>query len=90
MLACGIGFALSLGFSGHVVAAHLFGSQEGVLVAAEAFGRKGPGYGYQSAFQEPLHTGVELQVLEERAGWLRVAVGRGDECWLPKETIEIL
>ncbi|MBK1877482.1 BatD family protein [Pelagicoccus mobilis] len=66
------------------------GASEGVLIAEETFGRKGPGYAYQSAFLESLHSGVEFEVLEARDEWLRVSLGPDGECWLPVDTVEIL
>lgn len=69
---------------------HLAGRSEGVLIASEAYGRKGPGFAYQSAFKESLHSGVEFEVLESRADWLRVSLGPDGECWLPAKTVELL
>ncbi|MCA9312555.1 MAG: tetratricopeptide repeat protein [Phycisphaerales bacterium] len=61
---------------------------EGVILADEVVGRKGPdAAAYQPSFVEPLHAGVEFFVEEERPGWLRVQLHDGRETWLPEESV---
>lgn len=65
------------------------GLGEAVIVAEEVQGMQGPSTtGYEPSFTRPLHAGVELRVLEERPGWLRVALPDGRETWLPEASIE--
>ena len=83
-----------------VVAALCFGSvivdevgsrraNEGVIVAEQVVGRKGPDpVGYAPSFRAPLHAGVELSVVEERPGWYLVRLRDDRETWLPVSAVE--
>ena len=62
----------------------------GVLVVDEAYGRKGPSYSYRSAYLDPLHNGIEMTILEMRSDWVLARLEEGSECWLPRETVQIL
>ncbi|MBT3482804.1 MAG: hypothetical protein HN457_15380 [Opitutales bacterium] len=62
----------------------------GVLVVDEAYGRKGPSYSYRSAYLDPLHNGIEMTVLEMRSDWVLARLEQGSECWLPRETVQVL
>ncbi|MDQ8183573.1 hypothetical protein [Pelagicoccus sp. SDUM812005] len=85
-----LGLALSGGLALGELRHRYGGEDEAVLIAAEAYGRKGPSYAYQSAFNGPLHSGLELRVKEVRGDWLRVSFGAGEECWLPRASVETL
>ncbi len=65
-------------------------SLAGVVVALETVARHGDGHSYDPAFENPLHAGVEFQVLEERPGWHRVELPDGRRCWLADEDIELV
>ena len=83
-----------------VVAALCFGSvivdevgsrraSEGVIVAEQVVGRKGPDpVGYAPSFHAPLHAGVELAIVEERPGWYLVRLRDDRETWLPASAVE--
>ena len=60
---------------------------EGVVVAGSLYGRKGPAYSYQQAFNEPVHDGLEVRVLEEREGWLLVQLADERQCWVPVDQV---
>ncbi|MFL3656763.1 MAG: hypothetical protein ACJ07L_01705, partial [Opitutales bacterium] len=62
----------------------------GVLIVDEAYGRKGPSYSYRSAFLDPLHNGIEMTILAMRSDWVLARLEEGSECWLPRETVQIL
>lgn len=64
---------------------------EGVIVADEVVGRKGPdAAAYEPSFTSPLHAGAELEVLESRAGWLRSRLTDGRTTWLPESAVEFV
>lgn len=86
----GLGLAASCVLGTGELKRHLSEELEGVLIAEEAFGRKGPSFAYQSAFLEPLHSGLELRILETQEDWIRVSIGAGDECWLPQASVQAL
>jgi hypothetical protein len=63
--------------------------REGVVVAGEVVGRKGPdATGYEPSFKEPLHAGVEFEVVEDRSEWVLVRLNDDRETWLPRSALE--
>ena len=64
--------------------------REGVVVVAEVFGRKGPSYRYRTAFNEPLHDGLEFEVMERREGWLEVELADQRRCWIPESQVRLV
>jgi len=48
----------------------------------ETVARLGPGYAYDAAFKEPLHSATEFSWLENRQGWVRVRLPDASEGWL--------
>ena len=64
-------------------------ANEGVIVAAQVVGRKGPDpVGYAPSFRAPLHAGVEFGIVEERPGWYLVRLRDDRETWLPVSAVE--
>ena len=60
---------------------------EGVIVAAEVNVTSGPGTQYVTEFT--LHDGAEVQVVESRGSWVRLALPGGElEGWVPAESVE--
>jgi len=60
-----------------------------VIVAPEVIARRGPSEAiFEPVFDQPLREGVEAQILEERAGWARLRLASGNECWVPLTAIE--
>jgi cytochrome c-type biogenesis protein CcmH/NrfG len=80
LLAVGV---LALGshmYVGHTQAA-------GVIVAAEVDVTSGPGAQYVTEFT--LHGGAEVEVVESRGRWIRLALPGGEmEGWVPAEAVE--
>jgi len=58
----------------------------GLIVAQQVEVRSGPGDDYLVEFS--LHSGTEIAVLDQRAGWWRIALPGGLEGWLPAEAAE--
>ncbi|MGE3180451.1 MAG: hypothetical protein AB7N71_02395 [Phycisphaerae bacterium] len=52
--------------------------------------RLGRGDGSDPAMREPLGPGVELRVLQTRAGWLEVKLANGLEGWIPESAALLL
>ncbi len=62
---------------------------DGVVVAAQTIGRKGPdASAYEPSFTEPLHSGVEIVVVERRPGWILARLGDGRTTWLEESAVE--
>lgn len=62
----------------------LLRSPAGVVIVPEVFARKGPGYTYHAAFNEPLHDGVEFELVEARDSWIQVRLPDDRTCWIPQ------
>ena len=61
---------------------------EGVVTAREVIARKGDAETYQPSFIEPLHSGTEFVLIEERSGWFQIELEDGSRCWIPAHTGE--
>lgn len=61
---------------------------DAVLVAEEMPLRTGDGFGYPVRYENPIHSGAELRVLEDRGGWVRVELADGKSGWVPVDSIE--
>ena len=59
-----------------------------VVVAASVEVRSGPGEDYLTEFS--LHAGAEIRVLEQRNGWVRIALPGDLQGWMPGEAVENL
>lgn len=59
-----------------------------VVVAPSVEVRSGPGEDYLTEFS--LHTGAEIRVLEQRNGWVRIALPGDLQGWMPSESVENL
>lgn len=64
--------------------------KQGVLIAQEILARKGPGYHYTNAFNEPLHNGLEFDLIEVRDEWCLVSLKDGRECWIPERLVSMI
>lgn len=62
----------------------------GVVLADEVVARKGDAETYQASFKEPLHTGTEFDVVEDRGDWLQVDLADGRRCWLPRQSVGLV
>lgn len=61
---------------------------EAVVVADRVEVRAGDGMSYEPRYENPLHSGAEVEVTEERGGWVRIELGDGKSGWLPAAAIE--
>ncbi len=62
---------------------------DAVVTADRVIARKGPDdAAYEPSFKEPISAGVELQIVEERPGWVLARLRDGREAWLPLTAIE--
>jgi len=65
-------------------------SRSGVVLEHEVIGRKGDSATFEPTFKEPLHAGVEFNLLEERKGWLHIELADGRQCWIPETAAELI
>ena len=61
-------------------------SLEGVILAPEVIARQGDAESYQPSFEDPLHTGVEFMLLEDRGAWWQIELPDGRSCWIPSRS----
>jgi tetratricopeptide (TPR) repeat protein len=54
----------------------------GTVIGDSLYAKKGPGYAYANAFNEPLHDGAEFIILENREAWSFVELSDGRQCWI--------
>jgi len=59
------------------------GAIGGVITVEKVIARQGDGNNYAASFKEPLHSGTEFDVLEQRAGWMHIELADQTDCWIP-------
>ena len=59
---------------------------EGVILAPEIMARQGDAESYQPSFEDPLHSGTEFILLEERGAWWQIELPDGRSCWIPSSS----
>lgn len=79
---------LSVLAAGPLIARDATARPEGVMIAPNVVARNGPGDVYDKAFQEPLRAGLEVVVVESRAGWTRIRLADGRSAWVPEGVLE--
>jgi tetratricopeptide (TPR) repeat protein len=85
-LTAGAAFAFVL-FAGSALVVHAqhTTTRHGVVVASETPVRKGNGESYALQFPQPLHSGAEFTVLEERGAWLHIRLENDASGWIRHE-----
>jgi len=58
----------------------------GVITALEVVARQGDGPNYPPSFKDPLHAGMEFELIEHRPGWYHVELSDGADAWVPEDT----
>jgi tetratricopeptide (TPR) repeat protein len=69
-----------------VEARHRAVVRPGVVTAAQVVARQGDGPNYPPSFKEPLHAGMEFELLEQRPGWLHIVLSDSTDAWIPADT----
>ncbi len=59
-----------------------------VIVADEVEMRTGDGASYPARYENPVHSGAEVRVVEERAGWVHVELPDDKRGWVPTAAVE--
>lgn len=62
----------------------------GVITSETAVARQGDGENYPESFAEPLHSGTEFKLLENRGSWYKIELGNGDTAWVDNDDAEII
>ncbi len=90
LIACMVTLGVNLGIAWLTIGASLHSGREGVVAVPEVYGRKGPSYSYQSAFNEPLHDGLEFKVQEVRGDWIAIRIADNRICWVPLSQVQLI
>ena len=61
-----------------------------VVVAREVVARSADSIHAPARFARPLPTGTEVEILESRGEWLRVALANGREAWVRASSVAIV
>lgn len=61
-----------------------------VVIQEEVVIRKGNGESYAPAFEEPIHAGAEVRVVDRREGWVQVEFMNGKTGWMREVGLETL
>jgi len=65
-------------------------TDHGVLTAKEVIVRKGNGMNYAPMFQEPLHEGIEFDILGHRSDWLHIRLPNGAKGWIEQDDAQVV
>lgn len=61
----------------------------GVLTTNDVVVRKGNGDSYEPQFKQPLHEGVEFEIVEQRGDWIHVEFVDGNRGWVRQREVEL-
>lgn len=64
--------------------------RSGVIIADAVVARQGDSDNYPESFSEPLHSGVEFNLIEQRPGWLHINLSNDQDCWIPADSAELI
>jgi hypothetical protein len=84
--------ALSLLFAGSVTADEISYNKNrpGVIVGSEVTARKGNSESYEPSFKEPLHSGTEFILLEQRGEWVNIELADSRTSWVQAKDTELV
>ncbi|MDP6541333.1 MAG: hypothetical protein QGF07_00980 [Phycisphaerales bacterium] len=82
-------FAIALGISvgADIVHEH---QDQGVLTTNEVILRKGNGTNYAPTFKQPIHEGIEFEIIEQRPNWLHIMLPNGSKGWIHEEDAQVV
>ncbi len=63
---------------------------EGVITADAVIARKGDGLSYSPSFEDPLHSGLEFTLLDERTGWYYIEISDNTRTWIPANAASLI
>ena len=77
---------ISVAIEQHALATH----RSGVIVAESVIAHQGDGENYPQSFTDPLHAGVEFDVIEQRPSWMHIELPNGQNTWIPAQSSELI
>jgi tetratricopeptide (TPR) repeat protein len=90
--AISVSLLLSVFLSGSLVAEELSlrKSRPGVIISREVVARKGNSETYEPSFKDPLHTGTEFTLIEDRGTWFQIELADARTCWVQSEDVALV
>ena len=55
---------------------------EGVILTDSVIVRQGDGRNYPPSFEQPLHSGTEFKVIDQRPDWLHIKLANSNDTWI--------
>ena len=62
----------------------------GVITADAIIARKGDGLSYSPSFEDPLHSGLEFTLINERPGWYYIELSDNTRTWIPDNAASLI
>ncbi len=62
----------------------------GVITADAIIARKGDGLSYSPSFKDPLHSGLEFTLINERPGWYYIELNDNTRAWIPDKAAALV
>lgn len=65
-------------------------TRPGVIILPEVVARKGNSNTYEPTFKEPVHSGTEFNLIEQREDWYHIRLPDSRTCWIPRKAAELV
>lgn len=62
----------------------------GVIIAAEVVAYQGDGQNYPVSFKEPLHAGMEFDLIQRRGDWFHIRLSDNSQGWIRDTSAELI
>jgi tetratricopeptide (TPR) repeat protein len=87
-----VSFILSLFLAGSLMAEEvsLRTTHPGVVISREVVARKGNSETYEPSFKDPLHSGTEFMLIEDRGSWYQIELADARTCWVQSKDVALV
>ena len=65
-------------------------TRPGVVISQEVVARKGNSETYEPSFKEPLHSGTEFILIEDRGSWYQIELADARTCWVLSKDVALV
>ena len=87
-----VSFVLSLLLAGSLLVEELSlrNTRPGVIISPEVIARKGNSETYEPSFKDPLHSGTEFTLIEDRGSWYQIELADSRTCWVHSQDVALV
>jgi tetratricopeptide (TPR) repeat protein len=87
-----VSFILSLFLAGSLTTEEvsLRTTHPGVVISREVVARKGNSETYEPSFKDPLHSGTEFMLIEDRGSWYQIELADARACWVHSKDVALV